>query len=99
MQSDEINSVLSALEGEFIPPGPGGDPVRTPEVYPTGRNTYTLDPTRVPTQTTMERGKIIIAESYLRQFYKKHGKYPKTVSVVLWAFETMKTGGETVHGV
>ncbi|MEM0313253.1 MAG: cobaltochelatase subunit CobN, partial [Candidatus Bathyarchaeia archaeon] len=98
MQSDEINSILNALEGKFIAPGPGGDPIRTPEIYPTGRNTYALDPTRVPTETAMERGKII-AESYLRQFYKKHGKYPKTISFVLWAFETMKTGGETVAAV
>jgi len=27
---------------------------------------------------------------------KENGVYPETVSVVLWAFETMKTGGETI---
>ncbi|MGC8940371.1 MAG: magnesium chelatase subunit H [Candidatus Bathyarchaeia archaeon] len=98
VSSDEIGAVLKALEGKFVEPGPGGDFIRTPEVYPTGRNTYQLDPTNIPTEVAMERGRKI-AEDYLRNFYKKHGKYPKVVSVVLWAFETMKTGGETIAAV
>jgi len=98
MSSDEIGAVLRALEGGFIEPGPGGDFIRTPEVYPTGRNTYQLDPTNIPTEVAMERGKKI-AEDYLRSFYQKHGRYPRAISVVLWAFETMKTGGETLAAV
>jgi len=93
--SDEVGAVLKALNGEFVEPGPGGDFVRTPEVYPTGRNTYQLDPTNLPTEAAMERGRRI-ADEYLASFYEKYGRYPKTVSVVLWAFETMKTGGETL---
>jgi cobaltochelatase CobN len=98
MMSDEIGAILKALDGKFIEPGPGGDFVRTPEVYPTGRNTYQLDPTNIPTETAIERGKRI-ADEYLASFYKKYGRYPKTVSVVLWAFETMKTGGETLAAI
>lgn len=98
MRSDEIEAILRALEGRFIEPGPGGDFVRMPEVYPTGRNTYQLDPTNLPTETAMERGERI-AEEYLGSFYKKYGRYPRTISVVLWAFETMKTGGETLAAI
>jgi cobaltochelatase CobN len=98
VSSDEIAAVLKALDGKFVEPGPGGDFVRTPEVYPTGRNTYQLDPTNLPTETATERGKRI-ANEYLTSFYKKHGRYPTTVSVVLWAFETMKTGGETLAAI
>ena len=98
LKSHEINSVLNALEGKFIQPGPGGDFIRIPEIFPTGRNTYQLDPTNIPTEIAMERGEKI-AEEYLEKFYKKHGRYPKTVSVVLWAFETMKTGGETIAAI
>jgi cobaltochelatase CobN len=98
MLSDEIGAILKALDGKFIKPGPGGDFVRTPEVYPTGRNTYQLDPTNLPTETAAERGKRI-AEEYVATFYNKYGRYPKTVSVVLWAFETMKTGGETIAAI
>jgi len=98
MMSDEIGAVLDALDGRFIEPGPGGDFVRTPEVYPTGRNMYQLDPTNIPTEVAMERGKKI-ADDYLKSFYRRHGRYPRAVSVVLWAFETMKTGGETLAAV
>ncbi|MEM4576248.1 MAG: cobaltochelatase subunit CobN [Candidatus Nezhaarchaeales archaeon] len=45
-----------------------------------------------------ERGKKI-AEEYLKRFYQKNGRYPKAVGVVLWAFETMKTGGETLAAI
>ena len=93
--SDEIGSILSALEGEYILPGPGGDPVRTPEVHPTGRNMYQLDPTNIPTEIAWRRGEEI-AEKVIREYYEKYGAYPRVVSVVLWAFETMKTGGETI---
>ncbi|RLG82131.1 MAG: magnesium chelatase subunit H, partial [Thermoprotei archaeon] len=93
--SDEIGSILSALEGEYILPGSGGDPVRTPEIYPTGRNMYQLDPTNIPTEIAWKRGEEI-AEKIIREYYEKYGAYPRVVSVVLWAFETMKTGGETI---
>jgi cobaltochelatase CobN len=98
MESDEIAAILKALDGRFIEPGPGGDFVRNPEIYPTGRNMYQLDPTSLPTETAMERGRKI-ADEYLAAFYRKYGRYPKAVSVVLWAFETMKTGGETLAAI
>ena len=93
--SDELTSLLRALEGEYIMPGPGGDPIRNPMIYPTGRNTFQLDPTNIPTSIAMERG-TKIAEEYIKQYVEKYGKYPRVVSVVLWGFETMKTGGETL---
>ncbi len=93
--SDEIESILKALNGEYIMPSPGGDPLRTPEVYPTGRNMYQLDPYNIPTTTAWRRG-VEAAEALLKKYYMEHGKYPRTISVVLWAFETMKTGGETL---
>ncbi|MCD6084983.1 MAG: cobaltochelatase subunit CobN [Desulfurococcales archaeon] len=46
---------MHALNGGYIDPGPGGDPVRSPEVFPTGRNIYQLDPTNIPTEVAMER--------------------------------------------
>jgi cobaltochelatase CobN len=97
-QSDELASVLDALEGQFIPVGPGGDFIRSPEIFPTGRNTSVLDPTRIPTEIAIERGKTV-AEEYLQSYLAQHGVYPKAVSMVLWAFETMKTGGETVAAI
>ncbi|MBS7288430.1 MAG: magnesium chelatase subunit H, partial [Candidatus Freyarchaeota archaeon] len=96
--SRELESVIDALNGKFIEPGPGGDPVRSPEVHPTGRNTYQLDPSNIPSETAWERG-ARIAEEYVACYYKKHKRWPKSVGVVLWAFETMKTGGETLAAI
>ena len=95
IMSDELGAVIRALNGEFIEPGPGGDFIRNPQIFPTGRNTYQLDPTNIPTEIAMKRGEFI-AEEFLRNYYEKYGRYPRVVSVVLWAFETMKTGGETI---
>ena len=96
--SKELENLEKALNGEYILPGPGGDFIRSPNVFPTGRNTYQLDPTTVPNEVALERGKEI-AEQYIKSFYSKTGRYPKSVNLVLWAFETMKTGGETVAAI
>ncbi|MHC5597683.1 MAG: magnesium chelatase subunit H, partial [Nostoc sp.] len=35
---NELGALLRGLEGEYILPGPGGDPIRNPDVLPTGKN-------------------------------------------------------------
>ncbi|MGG6284585.1 magnesium chelatase subunit H [Leptolyngbya sp. AN03gr2] len=93
--TDEVRSLLDALEGKYIEPGLGGDPVRTPHTYPTGRNTYQFDPTKLPTDSAYDRG-AQIAEETLSRYYAEHGTYPDAVGVILWGFETCKTYGETI---
>lgn len=41
---NEMGALLEGLDGEFILPGPGGDPIRNPLVLPTGKNMHALDP-------------------------------------------------------
>ncbi len=96
--SNELDSLIHALEAGYIEPGPGGDPVRNPEVYPTGRNMYQLDPSNIPTSIAWERGRRI-AEEIIERYRREKGEYPRMVSFVLWAFETMKTGGETLAAI
>lgn len=91
----EMHGLLRALEGRFTPPGIGGEPGRDPEVLPTGRNSYQFDPRLVPSETAYERGRVI-AENTLEHFHSVHGRWPESTAVVLWAFETAKTRGETV---
>jgi len=93
--SNEMENIIHALEGGYIKPGLGGDPIRSPHIFPTGRNSYGFDPRLIPNSTAYRRGSQI-AESLLEDYKKEKGNYPETVSVVLWAFETMKTGGETI---
>ena len=93
--SNELRNLIHALEGGYIEPGLGGDPIRSPHVFPTGRNSYGFDPRLIPNTTAYRRGGQI-AENLISEYKEENGSYPETVSVVLWAFETMKTGGETI---
>ncbi|OPY54581.1 MAG: cobaltochelatase subunit CobN [Methanosaeta sp. PtaU1.Bin112] len=91
----EVESFLQGLMMSFIPAASGGDVIRTPQILPTGRNLTQFDPTRVPTQTAVERGSEI-AENTLSAYLKKEGRFPESTGVILWGFETTKTGGETI---
>lgn len=96
--TDEIGALLHALDGGYLEPGMGGDPVRSPHTYPTGRNTFQFDPTKLPTDSAYQRG-AQIAEETLTQYYRENGTYPESVGVILWGFETCKTFGETIGQV
>ncbi len=91
----EIDNFICGLRGGFIEQGDGGDIIRSPEILPTGRNLTQFDPTRIPTETAFERGEEI-AGNTLSKYLEKNGCYPESTGIVLWGFETTKTGGETV---
>ena len=56
--TDELDAVLHALDGGFIPAGPSGSPLRgLVNVLPTGRNFYTVDPRAVPSRLAWETGR------------------------------------------
>lgn len=93
--SSEMENIIHALEGGYIEPGLGGDPIRSPHIFPTGRNSYGFDPRLIPNSTAYIRG-ADIANKLLSEYKNDYGTWPSSVSVVLWAFETMKTGGETI---
>ncbi len=94
-RGEEVAALLEGLNGEYIKPNIGGDPIRTPDVLPTGRNTYQFDPRLVPTEAAYARG-AEIAENTITYYFKKHNSYPKATAVILWGFETAKSQGETV---
>lgn len=89
---DEIKSLLRALAGRFIPPGPSGDPIRNPEVLPAGRNFYSFDPAIIPTPEAVLRGEKLAAELLERES-RRLGRFPTSVGVVLWAGETIRNDG------
>merc|ERR1711966_416009 len=51
---NELGGIMQLLNGEFLMPAPGGDPIRNPDVLPTGRNMHALDPSAIPTQAAVE---------------------------------------------
>lgn len=97
MQStDELTNLLRGLNGEYIPPAPGGDLLRDGSgVLPTGRNIHALDPYRMPSAGAFERGREI-GKKIISQHLDEYGKYPETVAVMLWGLDAIKTKGESL---
>jgi magnesium chelatase subunit H len=94
--TDEMTNLLRGLNGEYIPPAPGGDLLRDGMgVLPTGRNIHALDPYRMPSPAAYERGREI-AKKIIDQNLAETGKYPETVAVMLWGLDAIKTRGESI---
>ncbi|MDJ0595693.1 MAG: magnesium chelatase subunit H [Pleurocapsa sp. MO_226.B13] len=94
--TDEMVNLLRGLNGEYIPPAPGGDLLRDGSgVLPTGRNIHALDPYRMPSPAAYERGKEI-ARKIIQQNLEEKGAYPETVAVMLWGLDSIKTKGESL---
>lgn len=94
--TDELTNLLRGLNGEYIPPAPGGDLLRDGiGVLPTGRNIHALDPYRMPSPAAYERGKEI-AQKIITQYRQENGEYPETIAVMLWGLDAIKTKGESL---
>jgi magnesium chelatase subunit H len=93
--NNEIDSLVRALRGEYIKPGPGADIVQNPLVLPTGRNTHAVNPYSVPSQMAFARAKHT-ADALLRRYFDEHGRYPRAMALVLWGLDNIKTQGEGV---
>ncbi|AVQ73292.1 magnesium chelatase subunit H [Microcystis sp. MC19] len=93
---NELGALLKALEGEYVLPGPGGDPIRNPGVLPTGKNIHALDPQSIPTLAAVKSAKIVVDRLLERQKLDNGGKYPETIACVLWGTDNIKTYGESL---
>ena len=94
--TDELSNLLKGLNGEYIPPAPGGDLLRDGAgVLPTGRNIHALDPYRMPSPAAFERGKEV-AKRIIQQHLQENNSYPETLAVMLWGLDAIKTKGESL---
>jgi magnesium chelatase subunit H len=91
----EIPGLLRALDGRFVPPVPGGDVLRNPEVLPTGRNTYGFDPYRLPSAAGVREGRKQ-ADALLARVVADGHALPPTVGLVLWGTDNMKSEGAPI---
>ncbi|NEO33880.1 MAG: magnesium chelatase subunit H [Symploca sp. SIO3C6] len=93
---NELGAMLKALEGEYVIPGPGGDPIRNPDVLPTGKNIHALDPQSIPTMAAVKSAKVVVDRLLARQRQENGGKWPETIACVLWGTDNIKTYGESL---
>nr|WP_319376589.1 cobaltochelatase subunit CobN [uncultured Methanoregula sp.] len=93
-ESDETGSLLHGMDGRYIPAGPSGQITRGHEdVLPTGRNFYSLDPYRVPTQAAWRVGQRL-ADALIEKYSREEGKIPENVAFYWMAGDIMASDGE-----
>jgi len=85
----ERESFLAALDGRFVPPGQGNDPLRTPEVLPTGRNFHALSDDLIPTRVAWSLAAELVKEAR----NKKNRQSAQSHALVLWASDTVRDEG------
>ena len=93
---NELGALLIGLDGQYIIPGPGGDPIRNPDVLPTGKNIHALDPQSIPTAAAVRSAKVVVDRLLDRQRQENDGAYPETIACVLWGTDNIKTYGESL---
>ena len=91
----EMQSLIRALDGEYVLPGPGGDPIRNPGVLPSGKNIHALDPQAIPTRAAVAAAKGVVDKLIERQ-RQEQGNWPETIACVLWGTDNIKTYGESL---
>lgn len=89
--ANEREALLAALGGRFVAPGKGNDPIRNPEVLPTGRNFHGLNGSLLPTRVGHELGARLAAEARERDPGGDGSE-----AVVLWASDTVRDEGAVV---
>ena len=93
-ESKEIDSLLSGMDGDFIPAGPAGIVTRgRDDVLPTGRNMYSLDPEMVPTKAAWEVGRRL-GNAVIGKFQKEENRYPENMALYWMTTDIMWADGE-----
>eukprot|EP00197_Chlamydomonas_leiostraca_P005537 CAMPEP_0202865108 /NCGR_PEP_ID=MMETSP1391-20130828/5262_1 /ASSEMBLY_ACC=CAM_ASM_000867 /TAXON_ID=1034604 /ORGANISM="Chlamydomonas leiostraca, Strain SAG 11-49" /LENGTH=1401 /DNA_ID=CAMNT_0049544909 /DNA_START=11 /DNA_END=4216 /DNA_ORIENTATION=+ len=99
VKDNEVGALVDGLRGKFVEPGPGGDPIRNPNVLPTGKNIHALDPQSIPTAAALKNAKVVVDRLLERQKIDNGGQYPETIALVLWGTDNIKTYGESLAQV
>ncbi|SEM48550.1 cobaltochelatase CobN [Pseudomonas sp. ok272] len=92
----EMQGLLDALAGRFVPAGPSGAPSRGRlDVLPTGRNFYSVDVRNLPTTTAWRIG-FQSANLILERHLQDHGDHLRQLGLSVWGTATMRTGGDDI---
>lgn len=90
--SNEMKSLINALNGGFVEAGKGNDPIRTKEALPTGRNFYALDGSLIPSIIGYEVG-LKLAQKVREN---KNQDVRKKEAIILWASDTVRDEGAMI---
>ena len=88
----ELDDLLAALDGKYVPPGIVGEPMWYPTAVPTGVEGYFLDPYHIPTPEAW-RLAVQLVDRELAMYYQKYHRWPDSVGIVLWGVQELCSGG------
>ncbi|MCG2704948.1 MAG: cobaltochelatase subunit CobN, partial [Candidatus Omnitrophica bacterium] len=92
--SDEMGALFHGKSAGFIEPGPSGLITRgRPDVLPTGRNFYSLDPKKIPTLAAWKVGQKL-ATALIEKYKQDTGKFPENLAMVWFCSDIMWADGE-----
>jgi cobaltochelatase CobN len=87
----EMQGLLAGLDGRYIPPGKGNDPLRSPESLPTGRNFHAVDGDILPTRLGYRLGDELATKALA-----KGRSTQGSEGVILWASDAVRDEGVMV---
>ncbi|MCL1879938.1 MAG: cobaltochelatase subunit CobN [Actinomycetia bacterium] len=92
--AEELEMVLRALDGGYLPSGESGMPDENGRnILPTGRNIFGLNIDKVPSRTAYQRGQEL-AEQLLECYRQDEGKLPEQVAMNMISLDVTRTNGE-----
>ena len=93
---EEIDNLLNALNGRYVPAGPAGAPTRgMAHILPTGRNFYAVDPQAIPSQAAWRVGSQL-AEELIARYQAEEQTFPENVGLTIWGTSAMRTHGDDI---
>ena len=87
---EEMKALLNGLNGRYVAPGKGNDPIRTPEVLPTGKNFYALDGSLVPSRLGYDVGVELARQA------RAENDSTQSDAIVLWASDVVRDEGAMI---
>ncbi|MBL8453359.1 MAG: cobaltochelatase subunit CobN, partial [Zoogloea sp.] len=90
----EMAGLLAGLDGRFVAPGKGNDPLRSPEALPTGRNFHAVDGDLLPTRLGYALGARLAEQATARP--RKARADADSDAVILWASDAVRDEGAMV---
>ena len=96
LAGEEIEHMLDALEGRYVPAGPAGAPTRgMAHILPTGRNFYAVDPRALPSNAAWRVGQQLAREA-IERYRTEEGVYPEMIGLSVWGTSQMRTHGDDI---
>ncbi len=92
---NDLESIMDGFNGKYILPSSGGDPIRSPDSVPTGKNLVSIDPNLTPSKEVWEISKKL-GDDLIKARLNDTGKYPVKVAFTLWGGEFLRDRGITL---